>query len=114
MLLALDHYRLLGRSGLRVSPLALGTMTFGEIWGADEKESRRMFDHYVALGGNFVDTAGYYAEGKSEELRQARGPPPDQNQVHPPRRKRLGIGFAKAVRPAKHHSPFCVVDFLQL
>jgi len=68
MTLALDHYRLLGRSGLRVSPLALGTMTFGEAWGAGEEESRRMFDHYVDLGGNFVDTAGYYASGKSEEL----------------------------------------------
>lgn len=68
MTLALDQYRLLGRSGLRVSPLALGTMTFGEVWGAGEAESRRMFDHYVDLGGNFVDTAGYYAQGKSEEL----------------------------------------------
>ncbi len=68
MTLALDHYRLLGRSGLRVSPLALGTMTFGEVWGADEEESRRMFDHYVDLGGNFIDTAAYYAQGKSEEL----------------------------------------------
>lgn len=68
MPISLDHYRLLGRSGLRVSPLALGTMTFGEQWGADEQESRRMFDHYVDLGGNFVDTAGYYAHGRSEEL----------------------------------------------
>jgi aryl-alcohol dehydrogenase-like predicted oxidoreductase len=66
--LALDHYRLLGRSGLRVSPLALGTMTFGEEWGAGEAESRQMFDRYVDAGGNFIDTAGYYAKGKSEEL----------------------------------------------
>ncbi|MDB5686537.1 MAG: aldo/keto reductase, partial [Rhizorhabdus sp.] len=64
----LDTYRLLGRSGLRVSPLALGTMTFGETWGAGEDESRRIFDHYVDRGGNFVDTAGYYAQGLSEEL----------------------------------------------
>jgi len=68
MTLSLDSYRLLGRSGLRVSPLALGTMTFGEVWGADEAESRRMFDAYVDRGGNFVDTAGYYAQGRSEEL----------------------------------------------
>jgi aryl-alcohol dehydrogenase-like predicted oxidoreductase len=64
----LDHYRLLGRSGLRVSPFALGTMTFGETWGAEEAESRRIFDAYVDRGGNFVDTAGYYAKGRSEEL----------------------------------------------
>ena len=66
--LSLDSYRLLGRSGLRVSPLALGTMTFGEEWGADEQESRRIFDSYVDQGGNFIDTAGYYADGASETL----------------------------------------------
>jgi aryl-alcohol dehydrogenase-like predicted oxidoreductase len=65
---SLDSYRLLGRSGLRVSPLALGTMTFGESWGAEEAESRRIFDAYVDRGGNFIDTAGYYAHGRSEEL----------------------------------------------
>ena len=65
---SLDSYRLLGRSGLRVSPLALGTMTFGEIWGAEEADSRRIFDAYVDLGGNFIDTAGYYAHGRSEEM----------------------------------------------
>lgn len=66
--LSLETYRLLGRSGLRVSPLSLGTMTFGESWGAEEAESRRIFDAYVERGGNFVDTAGYYAQGRSEEL----------------------------------------------
>ena len=66
--LSLDSYRLLGRSGLRVSPLALGTMTFGETWGAEEADSRRIFDAYVDKGGNFIDTAGYYAKGRSEEL----------------------------------------------
>ena len=64
----LDHYRLLGRSGLRVSPLALGTMTFGETWGAEEAESRRIFDAYVDRGGNFVDTANAYTNGSSERL----------------------------------------------
>lgn len=55
----LDSYRLLGRSGLRVSPLCLGAMTFGSDWGwgADVDESRRMFDTYVDRGGNFIDTA---------------------------------------------------------
>src|SRR5271154_6157843 len=56
--LSLDSYRLLGRSGLRVSPLALGTMTFGAVWGSEEGESRRIFDTYVDRGGNFIDTAG--------------------------------------------------------
>jgi aryl-alcohol dehydrogenase-like predicted oxidoreductase len=68
--LALDHYRLLGRSGLRVSPLALGTMTFGTDWGwgADEAEARRMFDTYVDRGGNFIDTANAYTNGSAERF----------------------------------------------
>jgi aryl-alcohol dehydrogenase-like predicted oxidoreductase len=66
--LSLDSYRLLGRSGLRVSPLALGTMTFGAAWGSEEAESRSIFDAYVGGGGNFIDTAGHYAEGRSETL----------------------------------------------
>jgi aryl-alcohol dehydrogenase-like predicted oxidoreductase len=67
---ALDHYRLLGRSGLRVSPLALGTMTFGSDWGwgAGEEDARRIFDAYVDRGGNFIDTASNYTEGSSETL----------------------------------------------
>ncbi|ONG56069.1 aldo/keto reductase [Pseudoroseomonas deserti] len=65
----LDTYRPLGRSGLLVSPLALGTMTFGTArWGAAEAESRAIFDRYVGLGGNFVDTADVYAGGRSEEM----------------------------------------------
>ncbi|WP_343715635.1 aldo/keto reductase, partial [Inquilinus sp.] len=68
--LSLDHYRLLGRSGLRVSPLALGAMTFGTDWGwgADEAEVRRIVDAYVDRGGNFIDTANQYTEGTSERL----------------------------------------------
>lgn len=66
----LDSYRLLGRSGLRVSPLALGTMTFGTDWGwgADEETARSIFDMYVGLGGNFVDTANVYTDGSAERL----------------------------------------------
>jgi aryl-alcohol dehydrogenase-like predicted oxidoreductase len=62
-------YRILGNSGLRVSALALGTMTFGEKWGwgAGFDESRRMLDLYVDRGGNFVDTASNYTDGESEE-----------------------------------------------
>lgn len=67
---ALDHYRLLGRSGLRVSPLALGTMTFGTDWGwgSDLQESRAVFDRYVEHGGNFIDTANGYTNGTSERM----------------------------------------------
>ena len=66
----LTDYRTLGRSGLAVSPLALGTMTFGtRRWGsADDAEARAVFDAYVDAGGNFVDTADVYAGGRSEEL----------------------------------------------
>lgn len=68
--LSLDTYKLLGRSGLRVSPLALGAMTFGSSWGwgADEAESRKMLDTYLDRGGNFVDTASMYTGGESEQL----------------------------------------------
>lgn len=67
---SLDQYRLLGRSGLRVSPLSLGTMTFGSDWGwgADEAEARRIFDAYVDRGGNFIDTAVNYTNGTSERI----------------------------------------------
>ncbi|MEV0839996.1 aldo/keto reductase [Actinocatenispora sera] len=67
---SLDRYRLLGRSGLRVSPLALGAMTFGSDWGwgADRDETRRIVDAYVDRGGNFIDTADVYTNGTSERL----------------------------------------------
>jgi aryl-alcohol dehydrogenase-like predicted oxidoreductase len=65
----LNEYVTLGRSGLRVSPLSLGTMTFGnDRWGSADAESRRIFDRYVERGGNVLDCADVYAEGKSEEL----------------------------------------------
>ena len=66
--MSLTHYRALGRSGLVVSPLCLGTMTFGPgEWGADEATSRAIFDSYREDGGNFVDTADIYGGGISEE-----------------------------------------------
>jgi aryl-alcohol dehydrogenase-like predicted oxidoreductase len=67
---SLDRYRLLGCSGLRVSPLALGTMTFGleSGWGADEDEARQIFEAYLERGGNFIDTANIYTNGTSEKL----------------------------------------------
>ncbi|MGL4230940.1 MAG: aldo/keto reductase [Casimicrobium sp.] len=63
------NYRTLGRSGLAVSPLALGTMTFGMArWGSDESTSRAIFDSYIDAGGNFVDTADVYSSGRSEQM----------------------------------------------
>ncbi len=62
------QYKLLGRSGLRISELALGTMTFGTEWGwgADKNTSQKIFDAYTDAGGNFIDTANRYTEGTSE------------------------------------------------
>jgi aryl-alcohol dehydrogenase-like predicted oxidoreductase len=63
-------YQLLGKTGLRVSELSLGTMTFGEEWGwgASHEESRKIFDAYALAGGNFLDTANRYTEGTSEKF----------------------------------------------
>jgi len=61
------RYRLLGNSGLRVSELALGAMTFGqEQWGVGKDESRRVYEGFREAGGNFVDTANVYSGGRSE------------------------------------------------
>ncbi|MBK8259330.1 MAG: aldo/keto reductase [Polyangiaceae bacterium] len=64
------RYKLLGKSGLRVSELALGTMTFGEDWGfgASRDESRRQFDTFVERGGNFFDSAINYTNGSAEQI----------------------------------------------
>lgn len=61
-------YRLLGNSGLRVSELALGTMTFGEDWGwgAPKEEAQKVYDAFRDAGGNFIDTANVYTNGASE------------------------------------------------
>ena len=67
---SLADYRTLGRSGLRVSPLCLGTMTFGQEWGwgADAAASDAMLDRYLGAGGNFLDTANIYTKGHSEVI----------------------------------------------
>ncbi|MDX2180549.1 MAG: aldo/keto reductase [Bryobacteraceae bacterium] len=64
------RYRLLGKSGLRVSEVALGAMTFGEDWGwgSSKEESRRVYDAFREAGGNFVDTANVYTNGTSESF----------------------------------------------
>lgn len=63
-------YKLLGNSGLRVSELCLGTRTFGNrsSLGAEDSESRQIFEAFVEAGGNFIDTANAYGEGNSEKL----------------------------------------------
>jgi aryl-alcohol dehydrogenase-like predicted oxidoreductase len=66
------RYKLLGKSGLRVSELCLGGMTFGEDWGsmlpgASKEEARKIFDLFVSKGGNFIDTANVYQNGTSEK-----------------------------------------------
>ena len=64
------RYRLLGKSGLRVSELCLGTMSFGREWGfgADEATSHRVLSAYADAGGNFLDTANKYHGGETEEI----------------------------------------------
>ena len=66
------RYKLLGKTGLRVSELCLGGMTFGQDWGtmlagASKEESKKIFDHFVEAGGNFIDTANVYQMGSSEK-----------------------------------------------
>jgi len=83
----LDHYVTLGRSGLRVSPLCLGTMTFGEDlgWGCSVEESQQIMDRYIELGGNFLDTANFYTKSHAEKIIG------DHIGQHPARRDRLVI-----------------------
>jgi aryl-alcohol dehydrogenase-like predicted oxidoreductase len=66
------RYKLFGKSGLRVSELCLGAMTFGEDWGsmlpgASKLEAKKIFDLFVSKGGNFIDTANVYQSGTSEK-----------------------------------------------
>ena len=64
------RYKLLGKSGLRVSELCLGAMTFGEEWGwgSSKDESRKVYEAFIEAGGNFVDTANKYTDGTSEKF----------------------------------------------
>jgi aryl-alcohol dehydrogenase-like predicted oxidoreductase len=64
------RYKLLGKSGLRVSEICFGAMGFGKDWewGASKKESRKIFDAYAEAGGNFIDTANFYTKGTSEKF----------------------------------------------
>lgn len=64
------HYKLLGSTGLRVSELCLGTMTFGDTWGwgASKEDCKKLLHTYLDAGGNFIDTANFYTEGNSERI----------------------------------------------
>lgn len=67
--MTLSTYRTFGRSGLVVSPIALGTMTFGTArWGLSDASSREVFNTYLDAGGNFIDTADVYSGGRCEEM----------------------------------------------
>lgn len=83
----LNHYVTLGRSGLRVSPMCLGAMTFGEDlgFGASEEVSRGLIDRFLDAGGNFIDTANVYTRGHSEKILG------DHLGAHPSRRQRTVI-----------------------
>ncbi|EFH86135.1 aldo/keto reductase [Ktedonobacter racemifer] len=66
----LNAYITFGTSGLRVSPFALGTMTFGEEWGwgSSVADAEAILTHYLELGGNFIDTANSYTDGHAEKI----------------------------------------------
>ncbi|XXF78631.1 aldo/keto reductase [Myxococcaceae bacterium GXIMD 01537] len=83
----LNHYVTLGRSGLRVSPLCLGAMTFGEDlgWGSSVETSNAILDRFQERGGNFIDTANAYTNGHSEKIIG------DHIGRHPARRQRFVI-----------------------
>jgi aryl-alcohol dehydrogenase-like predicted oxidoreductase len=68
--MSLTHYVTIGHSGLRVSPLCLGAMTFGKDWGwgSEPEEAKRILDAYLDRGGNFIDTANGYTKGHSEAI----------------------------------------------
>lgn len=93
----LNAFRTLGRPGLRVSPITLGAMTFGDgSWGADHETSVTILDRYLEDGGNFIDTANTYNDGRSEETIGA------YLDKHPGLRDRLVIAtkFAANISPA--------------
>src|ERR1700710_436348 len=83
----LNHYVTLGRSGLRVSPLCLGAMTFGEEWGwgTSPADAEAIIARYVEMGGNFIDGANAYTMGHSEVIIG------DYLKKHPAQRDRLVI-----------------------
>jgi predicted aldo/keto reductase-like oxidoreductase len=90
------NYRLLRKSGLRVSDFCLGTMTFGNDWGwgAVKDEAQKMYSAFREAGGNFVDTANYYTKGRSEwpKFRQT------SSAVDPEKARFAAIRLARSVK----------------
>ncbi|MCQ9636203.1 aldo/keto reductase [Chryseobacterium sp. WG23] len=68
--MSLADYRTLGKSGLKISPLTLGTMTFGEDWGwgTNPADAHQILEYYIHQGGNIIDTANIYTKGHSEKI----------------------------------------------
>jgi aryl-alcohol dehydrogenase-like predicted oxidoreductase len=89
----LNHFVTLGRSGLKVSPHCLGAMTFGEDWGfgTPVKDAEAILDRYLALGGNFIDTANAYTRGHSEKILG------DHLGRHPSKRERV-VGSQQCIQ----------------
>src|ERR1700675_3913596 len=85
--MSLHNYVSLGRSGVRIIPICLGAMTFGEDWGwgSSVDDSKKILDRFIDLGGNFIDTANGYTKGHSEAIIG------DHIGRHPARRDRLVI-----------------------
>lgn len=114
------RYKLLGKSGLRVSELCLGTMTFGEDWGwgSSKEESRKVYGAFLEAGGNFIDTANVYTNGTSEQLLGElmadhrdhivavddtgswRGSTPNSSWKRAPRRRPCGVRLDRPAQPA--------------
>jgi hypothetical protein len=104
----LDHYLTLGRSGLRVSPMCLGTMTFGEDWGwgASVEESEAILAHYLDRGGTFIDPANAYTRplGSSSATRSPGRPAAATASSSPPSSSRISIpAIRTAAAPAASH-----------
>ena len=96
------QYRKLGKTGLMVSELCLGAMNFG--WTTNQEDSHRVLDHFVAAGGNFVDTADVYAGGKSEEILGSWLKTQPRDQVIVATKVRFGTGSGpNDVGLSRHH-----------
>ena|ERR1700746_1687959 len=101
------NYRLLGKSGLRVSEFCLGTMTFGEDWGwgSSKDEAKKIYDAFRKEGGNFIDTANIYTNGTSESFlgeflkgtSRERGP---RNEIY---KRRSGHGPKRSGQSPQEH-----------
>ena len=98
--MTLDHYRPLGRSGLIVSPLALGTMTFGVArWGMDRPDAEAVFDAYVGAGGKTGPRKPFLRSRTWEEMRRKAGIIPSMSSTGTPRTRRPKIESSRSGIP---------------